>query len=552
MARLAKLPLLLSFTVAVGSLPSELPLEGRAKGIVDLQGSCLVSRYMSHTAQFEGGGCPEYIRGVQAEIQWADLEPQHGVYNFSLLQSQLEQIKALGKYAVVKLNGNNKPTWMYDQIPQSKVIWSEEMWDNTTLMYWHPLFISSYLNVIDAYAAFVQRSYGDLVAYVRMNFNAVGTEHMAPPAGSPAYDMSAWFAPLGCVSNCSAVALPWSEAGDTAYSQVVLDRHVSAFGPQEKLLLRNNIVDDFNITYLTPSIEKHWLGFFHTGAAMEEDQVFNQDFRYTPYLEWCLPGTTFGFAEQAGFWAYTKKWPLHPKDMNVGVFSKVQFAYWLMLSNLHNGVAASGIHFDAMMYSPSHPEDVDRVPLNDSRYIESYRFFDAYAGYHAHPDSAPGAWVAFRGKGDNYPAGDYHFLMQSFHTSSAFDQGETGVGPRTAKFGAWCKTLPSKDSASYKVALSGETSKIKLRVVWYSEAEHHSWQLQYTAAAGGELKIAIQQDGPGTGDWQESTVVLEDIKFDAAAPEHIVLTNTGYAAVSFHMIEVRRAQGSEGSAALLV
>merc|ERR1712216_105685 len=149
--------------------------------------------------------------------------------------------------------------------------------------------------------------------------------------------------------------------------------------------------------------------------------------------------------EMAGFWQYTAKWPLNPPDQFVGIFSKAQFAYWMMLSNLHNGVAASGIHFDPMMYSPTHKEEVDRVPLNDTRYISAYRFYDTYAGYHAHPESAPGAWIALRGKGDNFPAGDYRFLMQSVETPSSFDQGQTNIGARSSPFGAWCKALSPGD-----------------------------------------------------------------------------------------------------------
>jgi len=425
---------------------------------------------------------------------------------------------------------------------------------NTTLMYWHPLFVSSYLNLIDACADFVrkiEKSHGGLIAYVRMNFNAVGTEQMTPPKGSRARDMSTWFAPPGCVSNCSAVDLPWSTAGDMQYRQRILDQHVSSFVSLKKLLLRNNIVEDLDVTYLKPDIEKHALGFYQTGAAMEQDQVFNQSWRYSPYLEWCLPGTTYGFAEQAGFWQYTAKWPLHPSDKNVGVFSKAQFAYWMMLSNLHNGVAASGLHFDPTMYSPEHKEEVDHVPLNDTRYIDAYRFYDAYAGYHAHPDSAPGAWTAFRGKGDNFPAGDYSFLMQTVSSSSAFDLGQTGIGPASSPFGAWCKALPSKDSVSFKVALSGELSSAQLRVVWFNEAGT-SWQLQYPAAPEGKLRTALHRIGTGTPNWLEASVVVRDIQLESSASKHFVLTNLGSAAVSFHMIEVRRAKASEDSVSLLI
>jgi hypothetical protein len=82
---------------------AELPLDGRARGIVDLQGKCLDSSYMRRTSGYPGGGCPEYIRGVQLELEWADAEPAPGAYNFSAIESGLQQVASLGKYAVVNV-----------------------------------------------------------------------------------------------------------------------------------------------------------------------------------------------------------------------------------------------------------------------------------------------------------------------------------------------------------------------------------------------------------------------------------------------------------------
>jgi hypothetical protein len=104
----------------VGSaLPGELPLDGRARGIVDLQGKCLNQNYMKMTSRYPGGGCPEYVRGVQIGLEWSAAEPPQGVYNFSAIESALSRIAAMGKYAVIKLTGGRKPRWMYDQIPQN-------------------------------------------------------------------------------------------------------------------------------------------------------------------------------------------------------------------------------------------------------------------------------------------------------------------------------------------------------------------------------------------------------------------------------------------------
>jgi hypothetical protein len=384
-----------------------------------------------------------------------------------------------------------------------------------------------------------------------MNYDAVGTEHFGIPESSPARDMTTWFAPPHCVQNCSAVHLPWSKDGDLAYKQRVLDAHVVAFTPLRKLLLRANIAQDFpNLTALTASFEHAALGFFQTGAAMEQDQVFNQ--RYAVYEKWCLPGHTYGFAEQAGFWQYTSTWPRDPSDPDVGLFSKVQFAYWLMLSNMNSGVAASGLHFDPMMLS-SRADDAARVPLDTSAFQRAYSFFDTYAGYHAHPDASPGAWVAFRGQGDHYPAGDFTFLMAS---DSASAVGVTRLGSNASAYGAWCKALPPGEALVVTHLLTDGQGQplpdVTVRVVWYDAVPDNAtvsprrgagaWHLEANTTDGPE--VVMRHSVGATGAWVESVANVS-----RCTSRSLRLVNTARvsddaaygrldAFVAFHMIEV--------------
>ena len=68
---------------------------------------------------------------MQVYLEWAQAEPARGVYNFSVIEDKLRSVAEMGKYAVLKLNGGNKPAWMYDQIPQNADVWSAENFDNT-------------------------------------------------------------------------------------------------------------------------------------------------------------------------------------------------------------------------------------------------------------------------------------------------------------------------------------------------------------------------------------------------------------------------------------
>jgi len=282
--------------------------------------------------------------------------------------------------------------------------------------------------------------------------------------------------------------------------------------------------------------------------------VFNQVWRYSAFQKWCLPGITYGFAEQAGFWQYTAKWPQEPTNPFIGLFSKIQFAYWLMLSNMNSGVAASGIHFDPMMLS-SRADDVDRAPLNDTRYIQAYQFFDKYGGFHAHPAESPGAWVAFRGRGDNYPAGDYSFLM-SANASATFNIGITRLGSNKSAFGAWCKALPPGESVVIQTRLTDSKgaplSTFEARVVWYDGAPDNtitaprggngSWRLEFDSSGG--AVTALEGKLTGSGAWVETVAnitgctsstlrLVNTAKVDAAA-------TLREASVAFHMVEVMR------------
>ncbi len=79
-------------------------------------------------ASLQGGGhedMPEYIRVFQIpsyrqELQWGTVEEQRGVYDFSFLQQRLAEIKGMNRKAIIKLNANLKPEWLFDVVPYAE------------------------------------------------------------------------------------------------------------------------------------------------------------------------------------------------------------------------------------------------------------------------------------------------------------------------------------------------------------------------------------------------------------------------------------------------
>ena len=52
--------------------------------------------------------------------------------------------------------------------------------------------------------------------------------------------------------------------------------------------------------WVLAAVHSRWGNRFHTGAAMEETQCFNQTFRYGPFQRDCLTDKVGSFAEACG------------------------------------------------------------------------------------------------------------------------------------------------------------------------------------------------------------------------------------------------------------
>jgi len=140
-----------------------------------------------------------YITGGQVVVQWADLEPAEGSYDFAPIEAALH---ALGdKAATLQVNGNRKPEWLFDVVPYCMDKLGEQVADKQgTLMYWHPRHQRAYLNFLRAFGDFVKASpWREHVLGIRLNFNALGTEHWRIDAAHR--DLGAWITPSGATTG---------------------------------------------------------------------------------------------------------------------------------------------------------------------------------------------------------------------------------------------------------------------------------------------------------------------------------------------------------------
>ena len=457
-------------------------------------------------------------------MQWADLEKEECQYDFSQLTAKMQILHEQKKPFTVQVNGNIKPAWLFDRVPFLPEPLGVQVRDKRgTLMYWHPEFERAYLNFLRAFAAFLKQSpYRSSLLGVRQNFNAIGTEHLQVPRDK--ISLSQWSVPSG-VSPGEA----FTPALARAYQTRVLETFVKEFSPHTRVFVRNNIKPDLRGQF-GQDFKTGRLCWFHTSSEVEPRKGGID--QYQRFLDDCRTGKTLAYAEP---WA--SAWGHHGGKTDPRWCSPPQWNYWRLLCDLHCGVsfiACYGNDLEVALsgrYRGGKATTTTDAAVFKDEFDAAIRFAAKYAGYHASPDSAPGAWVAFR-EGDTLK-GDYTFLMQRLpdHTREV-----KSVGPDDQRFGAWARLLPCDQTMQLvlddRFATSLATQAAELRVTYL---DHGTGAFEVQAA--GQTFHAQCSD---SGRWKTVAWELTRPSFpknDASA--HVSQRALG-ADLTVHMVEVVR------------
>src|SRR5438132_4216515 len=74
-----------------------------------------------------------YVKGGQIVLQWKDVEPSRGTFDWSGLYAQLDTYYAMGKTATVQINSTDaKPAWLWSQVGRCGTIHHQavpQYWD---------------------------------------------------------------------------------------------------------------------------------------------------------------------------------------------------------------------------------------------------------------------------------------------------------------------------------------------------------------------------------------------------------------------------------------
>ena len=443
-----------------------------------------------------------FIKGGQVLSQWSDVEPAEGRYDFSDMDQQFAALHKKGRAATVQINGNHHPDFLFAKVPYTaKKLSVQEQDRRGTLAYWHPAYVKAYLAMVHAYAQHLKQApYRASVLGVRLNFNALGTEHTAVAAEDR--DPALWTVPAGVQPSPV-----WTSDLSAEYRRLVVDAFVREFTPDIRVFVRNNFFsgDEADPAW-TRMLEAGRLALFHTSSEMEPRT--HGAGQYEVFLKYCRSGQTVCYAES---WA--DAWGRHGGKTDPRWCPPGQYNYWRLLGDLNWGVSFVAIY------------GADLKQWQEPEFRAAFDFAARYVGYHASPKESPGAWVALRE--GNQLKGDYSFLMT--RRPGEMPPVEK-AGPDDQRFGAWARTLKKGTTARFGLnadfARSLAGAPATLNVV-YLDRGTGSIELAYS---GKNSSLPLKN----TGRWVSATFPVERASF---GEDIVVSANTD---LVLHMVEVRR------------
>lgn len=167
-----------------------------------------------------------YVVGGQIVLQWRDVEPAQGKYDFTRIDEMLADLEGRGLSTTIQINGNRKPDWLFEKVPYVKERLSHQVASRRgTLMYWHATHRDAYCGMLRALAVNLRGSpFRETILGLRLNFNAFGTEHTFVP---PRYrSPDAWTLPTGVDPD---TVRPWTQSTVEEYTGAVVDTYIKSF-----------------------------------------------------------------------------------------------------------------------------------------------------------------------------------------------------------------------------------------------------------------------------------------------------------------------------------
>ncbi|HUV63243.1 MAG TPA: hypothetical protein VMW24_05050 [Sedimentisphaerales bacterium] len=501
------------------------------------------------------------IKGGQVMVQWGEVEVAKGKYDFSVFDSRIAEQAKRKLPVTIQLNGNRKPHYIFNEVPYVKETGREvpafKQVQNRegTLMYWHPTHEKAYIACLTAFRDHVASSpYKPLIIGLRMNFNPFGTEtiHIYPQEKADEYaPKERWIKPPGIDASIPYKGFDLPEGLN--YVRRIMRKHIELFDGVVPMFIRctvnNEVLQEFS-EYL----DKGTFGIFETGSAFVPWGTRGED-EEEWILRYCKPGKTIGYAESlADAWGRTGG----PDQF---LCSPPQANYWRVLCDLHKGVSYLAFYGRDLNVAVTGTYQLSSwgagrrgapIQYSDSQSGFNYRqefyealvFADKYAGYHASPEQAPGAWIAMRESDAVADArnrrqklkvfnNDYTYLMDRLPDKST---GVMKIGPDQIRYGAYARRLPPKDLMRLKVNdrfLQSLKGTCRLNVIYFDDAPGAGFAV---SASGQTWKVPMR----GTKAWQTTSFDVSSPAFTSGADGAQIVIHNSDNPVCLHMVEIER------------
>ena len=339
-----------------------------------------------------------YVKFGAINLEWKDIEPKEGEYDWTALDTQLEKYYQLGKAVPIRIN-TPVPDWVFNYVA---CVGTSR--GGNAPQYWDPRYLSILDKMISSYAHHLGNSpYKKAVMSVRMQYNALNTEIFSFEAsylhGTATADRTKWKLPAD--GHVYSPDLTPQLEGELM--QKITEMYMTHFYkyeipvtlrlPSEAQLTKRGfngteIFDRWCQNPLTRLMTTH---YSLSLIGSEEANIFRRR---------CRQFGTFAFMEQFGSIAPLEKGKgaMSSEDLQKmrtinyfggkGVISKElskeQSVYWSMLMLLDWGGSYLSLYSRDLEWVDQYPE----LPA-------VFEFVNRYAGYHSAPEKSPGAWRVF-------------------------------------------------------------------------------------------------------------------------------------------------------------
>jgi hypothetical protein len=446
-----------------------------------------------------------YVRGGQITVEWPQIEPSRGRFDWRSLDSELAWYHGIGRQATVQVNSTTaKPSWIWNVVANCGLVHGQ-----AAPQYWDPAYMTVQNELVSALAAHLKASpYAGNVALVRAAPNAIGTELTDMPSG---YTCRA--TPGG-----HKVSTLWSTTIRNQYYYDVMNLYRQKLLPAVQVALRAQLW-----TQWPQNSPASWLttgGAMIMGTAADVDPNPVRDAFDLYAYQHVRMGTGNGYWE--------------PIDHG-GKKNLVSWNWWRILMELDKGVRSIGVYGDVLAKGATDPE-----------YRAAFDFANRYAGHQWDPPHSPGAWVALR-QGSGRMAGNFTWFMTQLNpdgTSTALDSnaGAAMIGPAGQRFGRYARRIAGGTTRSgmsfalapgFRTGLGGAQTTLR---VTYLDSGSGRFTVRWGTAASQAATVAKS----GSGAWKTATFGVPGGAYAGklAGGADVAVSETGTDATAFAMVEV--------------